>query len=80
MIGVCFYCFNGIFGGFFPRFWPFSSCKSGGVRGRRLTTMDEDDGDYATLRELPLPPPLNRRPEHSSREDTVSEEGKVSDV
>ncbi|XP_068897552.1 protein tincar isoform X2 [Tenebrio molitor] len=47
--------------------------KNGGVRGRRLTTMDEDDGDYATLRELPLPPPM-RRPEN--REDTVSEEGK----
>jgi hypothetical protein len=52
----------------------FSSNKNGGVRGRRLTTMDEDDGDYATLRELPLPPPM-RRPEN--REDTVSEEGKV---
>ncbi|XP_063927551.1 protein tincar isoform X2 [Zophobas morio] len=47
--------------------------KNGGVRGRRLTTMDEDDGDYATLREIPLPQPI-RRPEN--REDTVSEEGK----
>lgn len=40
-----------------------------------MTAMDEDDGDYATLRELPLPQPV-RRPEN--REDTVSEEGKVS--
>ncbi|XP_008198381.1 protein tincar isoform X2 [Tribolium castaneum] len=48
--------------------------KNSGVRGRRLTAMDEDDGDYATLRELPLPQPV-RRPEN--REDTVSEEGKL---
>ncbi|RZC10188.1 tincar [Asbolus verrucosus] len=47
--------------------------KNGGVRARRLTTMDEDDGDYATLRELPLPPQMSRR----EGEDTVSEEGKL---
>lgn len=38
--------------------------------------MDEDDGDYATLRELPLPPASSQR--LSSGEDTASEEGKVS--
>lgn len=37
--------------------------------------MDEDDGDYATLRELPLPPSSPQR--LSSGEDTASEEGKV---
>lgn len=36
--------------------------------------MDEDDGDYATLRELPLPP-KNRT--NNNENDTVSEEGKL---
>lgn len=36
--------------------------------------MDEDDGDYATLREVSLPAPVRRS---ENREDTVSEEGKV---
>ncbi|CAH2016168.1 unnamed protein product [Acanthoscelides obtectus] len=37
--------------------------------------MDEDDGDYATLRELPLPPSASQR--LSAGEDTASEEGKL---
>nr|CAH7721518.1 unnamed protein product [Callosobruchus chinensis] len=37
--------------------------------------MDEDDGDYATLRELPLPPSASQR--LSTGEDTASEEGKL---
>lgn len=35
---------------------------------------DEDDGDYATLRELPLLPSMMPDPE----DDNTSEEGKVS--
>lgn len=35
---------------------------------------DEDDGDYATLREIPMLPPMLPDPE----DDTTSEEGKVS--
>lgn len=38
--------------------------------------MDDDEGDYATLRELPIPPSSPQR--ISSGEDTASEEGKVS--
>lgn len=38
--------------------------------------MDDDEGDYATLRELPIPPTSPQR--ISSGEDTASEEGKVS--
>lgn len=38
--------------------------------------IDElDDGDYATLRELPLSPPTQRL---SNGDDTASEEGKVN--
>ncbi|KAG5889821.1 hypothetical protein JTB14_023147 [Gonioctena quinquepunctata] len=44
------------------------------VRRSTIPGMDEDDGDYATLRELPLPPSASQR--LSSGEDTASEEGK----
>lgn len=40
--------------------------------------MDEDDGDYATLRELPLASPqLTIDP---GEDDSTSEEGKVSSI
>lgn len=48
--------------------------KSSGSKSRRIPGMDEDDGDYATLRELPLPP-IKRT--NNNDNDTVSEEGKV---
>lgn len=38
--------------------------------------INEDDGDYATLRELPLPTSISQR--LSNGDDTASEEGKVS--
>ncbi|XP_018563624.1 protein tincar isoform X2 [Anoplophora glabripennis] len=45
------------------------------VRRSTIPGMDEDDGDYATLRELPLPPPSSQR--LSNGDDTASEEGKL---
>ncbi|XP_030768318.1 protein tincar isoform X3 [Sitophilus oryzae] len=45
------------------------------VRRSVIPGMDEDDGDYATLRELPLPPSVSQR--LSNGEDTASEEGKL---
>ncbi|KAK9890752.1 hypothetical protein WA026_012100 [Henosepilachna vigintioctopunctata] len=48
--------------------------KINGSKTRRVPGMDEDDGDYATLRELPLPP-VNRM--NNNENDTVSEEGKL---
>lgn len=55
----------------------FSSTKAS-VRRSIIPGMDEDDGDYATLRELPLPPP-NPTQRISNGDDTASEEGKVLD-
>ncbi|XP_057652628.1 protein tincar isoform X2 [Diorhabda carinulata] len=46
------------------------------VRRSTIPGMDEDDGDYATLRELPLPP-TNLSPRISNSDDTASEEGKT---
>ncbi|XP_057652627.1 protein tincar isoform X1 [Diorhabda carinulata] len=46
------------------------------VRRSTIPGMDEDDGDYATLRELPLPP-TNLSPRISNSDDTASEEGKL---
>ncbi|CAH1115015.1 unnamed protein product [Psylliodes chrysocephalus] len=46
------------------------------VRRSIIPGMDEDDGDYATLRELPLPPP-NPTQRISNGDDTASEEGKL---
>ncbi|XP_072379513.1 protein tincar [Diabrotica undecimpunctata] len=46
------------------------------VRRSTIPGMDQDDGDYATLRELPLPPP-NSSQRISNGEDTASEEGKL---
>lgn len=48
--------------------------KINGSKGRRIPGVDEDDGDYATLRQLPLPP-LNQC--NNNDNDTVSEEGKL---
>ncbi|XP_023017809.1 transmembrane protein tincar isoform X2 [Leptinotarsa decemlineata] len=45
------------------------------VRRSTIPGLDEDDGDYATLRELPLPPSASQR--LSNGDDTASEEGKV---
>ncbi|XP_060527941.1 protein tincar [Cylas formicarius] len=45
------------------------------VRRSTIPGMDEDDGDYATLRELPLPPSASQR--LSDGEETASEEGKL---
>lgn len=54
-------------------FFSFSN-KIGGAKGKlRNGGIDEDDGDYATLRELPLAPVVQE-----SGDDTTSEEGKVS--
>lgn len=50
-------------------------------KGLRQLSESEDDGDYATLRELPgmtmsqPPPPI---PTNESAEDSVSEDNKVS--
>lgn len=50
------------------------SNKIGNAKSKlRNGGIDEDDGDYATLRELPLAPVLAE-----SGDDTTSEEGKVS--
>lgn len=48
------------------------------IRRSNIPGMDEDDGDYATLRELPLPPSSPQR--LSNGEDTASEEGKVKNL
>jgi hypothetical protein len=52
---------------FYPRKGKSLLAKSGGSKGNKaldqLTESEEDDGDYATLREIPS--------------DTVSEENKV---
>lgn len=51
------------------------SRNNNGSRGGR--SNDEDDGDYATLRQLPLPPSSSTNTD--TGDDTASEEGKVSD-
>lgn len=48
-----------------------NNCGNRGGRGN-----DEDDGDYATLRQLPLPPSSSTNTD--TGDDTASEEGKVS--
>lgn len=53
----------------------FFSGKNNGARAGRVPGNDEDDGDYATLRELPLPPSSTTT---DTGDDTASEEGKVS--
>lgn len=52
------------------------SRNNSGNRGGRGN--DEDDGDYATLRQLPLPPSSSTNTD--TGDDTASEEGKVSDI
>ncbi|KAL3268994.1 hypothetical protein HHI36_008079 [Cryptolaemus montrouzieri] len=47
--------------------------KTNGSKTQGIPRMDEDDGDYATLSELPLP--LNQT--NNNENDTVSEEGKL---
>jgi hypothetical protein len=50
--------------------------RRGRGRGRRGSDCEGDDGDYATLRELPMSSSCSLQ--HS--DDTTSEENKVSDL